>query len=104
MKNATRLASSVLLAAALGNGLPALAQVAPSGPPPNGPPSTSELQPGANSFTEAQVKSRLETQGYSDVTGLHKGDDGFWRGRASFGGKSVSIAMDYRGAIVRTEP
>lgn len=104
MTKVTRFVPAALLAAALGSGLPALAQVAPSGPPPNGPPATSDLQPGANSFTEAQVKSRLETQGYSDVTGLHKGDDGFWRGRASFGGKSVSIAMDYRGAIVRTEP
>ena len=32
--------------------------------------------PGANSFTEGQAKSRLEANGYSDVSGLKKDENG----------------------------
>jgi hypothetical protein len=84
--------------------LPAQSQVAPSGPPPNGPSETSDLRSGANSFTEAQVKDRLERFGYSDVSALQKDDDGIWRGRATYGGKPFVIGVDYRGAVLRTEP
>jgi len=38
---------------------------------------------GANSFTEAQAKSRIEAAGYSNVSGLTKDKDGIWRGKAS---------------------
>ena len=83
---------------------PANAQVAPSGPPPDGPPATSELRPGSNSFTEAQARDRLERSGYSNITGLAKDDSGIWRGNASYGGTAVSVGLDYRGAILRTQP
>ena len=34
--------------------------------------------PGANSFTEGQAKSRLEANGYSNVTALKKDEAGVW--------------------------
>jgi len=55
--------------------------------------------PGANSFTESQARSRLEKNGYSQVSGLKKGDDGIWRGSAMKGGNSVQVSVDYKGDI-----
>lgn len=49
---------------------------------------------GANSFTEAQAKDRAIAAGYTDVTGLAKDSNGIWRG------KSVNIAIDFKGNIV----
>jgi hypothetical protein len=57
------------------------------------------LESGANSFTEGQARSRFEDAGFSDVQGLRKDDAGFWRGRASRGGTSVEVALDFRGRI-----
>jgi hypothetical protein len=56
-------------------------------------------QPGANSFTEAQARSRIEAAGFSDVSALHKDDQGIWRGRAIRNGKQVGVAMDFRGNV-----
>lgn len=56
-------------------------------------------QPGANSFTEAQARSRIEAAGFSDVSALHKDDQGIWRGRAMRNGKQVGVAMDFRGNV-----
>ncbi len=84
-------------------GSSAAAQVAPSGPPPDGPPATSDLKPGANSFTEGQARSRLEQLGYERVSELRKDDNGIWRGQAVHGGRTVEVGMDYRGAVVRTD-
>jgi len=55
--------------------------------------------PGANSFTESQARSRLEKNGYSQVSGLTKGDDGIWRGAATKNGSSVHVTVDYKGNI-----
>ncbi len=55
--------------------------------------------PGANSFTESQARSRLEKNGYSQVSGLTKGDDGIWRGAATRNGNSVHVSVDYKGNI-----
>ncbi len=79
----------------------ATAQVAPSGPPPNGPPERSQLESGANSFTEGQARSRLERMGYSEVGELKRDDSGIWRGQAVYGGKQVQVGVDFRGAIAR---
>jgi putative membrane protein len=54
---------------------------------------------GANSFTEGQTKSRLESQGYSNVSGLTKDENGVWRGKAMKDGKSVDVSMDFHGDI-----
>jgi putative membrane protein len=56
--------------------------------------------PGANSFTEAEARSRLEAHGYSNVTGLMQDNQSIWRGKAMKGGKSVDVALDYQGNIV----
>jgi hypothetical protein len=65
---------------------------------------------GANSFTEAQAKSRIEAAGYSNVSGLTKDKDGIWRGKASkasttvgsttLRSTTVDVALDYQGNVV----
>ena len=56
---------------------------------------------GANSFTEGQAKDRAIAHGGVDsVADLKKDDDGIWRGMANQGGKSVQIAVDYKGNVV----
>ncbi|CAM5194814.1 Peptidase propeptide and YPEB domain-containing protein OS=Bosea thiooxidans OX=53254 GN=SAMN05660750_03343 PE=4 SV=1 [Bosea thiooxidans] len=57
--------------------------------------------PGANSFTEGQAKSRLESNGYSNVGKLTKDDNGVWKGKATHSGKQVNVSVDYRGNITR---
>ena len=58
------------------------------------------LQKGANSFTEAQARSRLEGHGFSGVTGLTKDEAGIWWATASKDGKSVKVGLDYQGNVV----
>ena len=60
---------------------------------------TAAPQPGANSFTEGEAKSRLEKAGYTDVSSLKKDDQGIWRGTASKNGKTVNVSLDYKGNI-----
>jgi hypothetical protein len=55
---------------------------------------------GANSFTETQAKDRAVAQGLSDVGALNKDDDGIWRGPAMQDGKSVQVAVDFKGNVV----
>ncbi|WP_027998978.1 PepSY domain-containing protein [Sinorhizobium arboris] len=54
---------------------------------------------GANSFTEAQAKERIEEAGYTDVSGLQLDDKGVWQATAMKDGKSVSVALDYQGNV-----
>lgn len=54
---------------------------------------------GANSFTETQVKERLESNGFAQVAGLKLDEQGIWRGQATHEGKPFQIAVDYRGNI-----
>ena len=55
---------------------------------------------GANSFTEGQAKSRIESAGFSQVTNLRKDDQGIWRANAMRDGKQVSVSLDFRGNVV----
>ena len=55
---------------------------------------------GANSFTETQVKDRIEAAGYTQVGALLKDQDGIWRATAMKGGVAVRIALDFKGNIV----
>ncbi len=55
---------------------------------------------GANSFTEAQAKERIENAGYTDVKGLKLDDKGIWMASAIKDGKSLSVALDYQGNVV----
>lgn len=54
---------------------------------------------GANSFTEGQAKSRIEGAGYSAVTDLKKDDSGVWRGKATKGGGSHNVSVDFQGNV-----
>ena len=59
----------------------------------------SALEKGANSFTEGQARTRIESAGITGVTGLHKDDMGVWRGTGTRNGKSVQVGFDYKGNI-----
>ena len=54
---------------------------------------------GANSFLESQAKDRAIAAGLTNVSTLTKDSDGVWRGTASAGGKSVNVAVDYKGNV-----
>jgi hypothetical protein len=56
--------------------------------------------PGANSFTEAQAKERMEKAGFSQIINLKKDDQGIWRGTAMLNGKQTNVALDFRGNVV----
>lgn len=81
----------------------AMAQTATTSPKPapTAPADANAPLPGANSFTEAQAKSRLEANGYTNVTDLKKDDNGVWKGKATNSGASVNVSVDYRGNIVK---
>jgi hypothetical protein len=55
---------------------------------------------GANSFTKAQAKSRIEKAGYTNVSSLAKDKDGIWRGKANNGSATIPVALDYQGNVV----
>ena len=59
----------------------------------------SDLEKGANSFTEGQAKSRIGSAGFTNVSDLKKDDQGVWRGTAMRNGKSQQIGFDYKGNI-----
>ena len=91
---------------AVGFAMPAEAQTTSTTPPASSAARTDstvvpagELESGANSFTEGQVRSRLEENGFSAITGLRKDDNGFWRATATRGGTSGDVAFDFRGRI-----
>jgi hypothetical protein len=57
------------------------------------------LSRGANSFTEAQARNRLQQHGYRQVSALTKDPDGIWRGSAVRNGHQVHVGLDYKGNI-----
>ena len=59
---------------------------------------------GANSFTEGQAKDRALAAGFTSVSSMKKDDNGIWRGTATQDGKSVPVAVDYKGNVVATTP
>ena len=56
--------------------------------------------PGANSFTEGQAQSKIESSGYTQVSGLKKDDNGVWTGSAMKGGQKVNVKLDFQGNVV----
>jgi hypothetical protein len=54
---------------------------------------------GRNSFTEGQAKSRIEDAGYTNVTALQKDGNGIWRAKASKGGTTSDVSVDFEGNI-----
>jgi hypothetical protein len=98
----------ILMVAALAAiAFPAAAQQKPANPnaetpavnTPNSPPNPGAPVAGANSFTESQAKSRLETNGFSNVSGLQKDANGVWRGKANKGGKAMDVSVDFQGNV-----
>jgi len=55
---------------------------------------------GANSFTEAQAKERIEKAGFTNVSGLVKNKDGIWEGSAMRGEAKVQVSLDFQGNVV----
>ena len=55
---------------------------------------------GANSFTEGQAKDRAVANGINPNGTMTKDSDGIWRGPATQDGKSVQVAVDYKGNVV----
>jgi hypothetical protein len=66
---------------------------------PNSPPNPGAPVAGANSFTEGQAKSRIEANGYGNVSDLRKDGRGVWRGKAMKDGKSVNVSLDFQGNV-----
>ncbi|GJD35438.1 hypothetical protein [Methylobacterium aerolatum] len=66
---------------------------------PAGAHTNAKLERGANSFTEGEVRSRLEKAGFTDAQNLKKDQDGIWRGTAMHGGKSVPVGLDFKGNV-----
>ena len=58
---------------------------------------------GANSFIEGQAQDRILAAGFTNVSALTKDDKGIWRGTADAQGKTVNVAVDYKGNVVTTE-
>ncbi len=58
-----------------------------------------DLKPGANSFTESQARGRIEANGFTQIKGLAKDDNGIWRGQAMKDGKATSVAVDFKGNV-----
>jgi hypothetical protein len=54
---------------------------------------------GRNSFTEGQAKSKIEEAGYAGISDLKKDDNGVWRGKASKGGSSTNVSVDFQGNV-----
>jgi hypothetical protein len=85
---------------------PSFAQNSPAADRPNnnavnssGQNNSSRPVAGSNSFTEGQAKSKMEDAGYTNVTALKKDDNGVWRGKASKGGASTDISLDFQGNV-----
>jgi hypothetical protein len=67
---------------------------------PNSPPNPGAPVAGANSFTEGQAKSRIEDNGFKNVSDLRKDDAGVWRGKAMRDNKPVNVTVDFQGNVV----
>ena len=66
---------------------------------PNTPPNPAAPIAGANSFTEGQAKSRIESKGFKSVSHL-KSDTGVWRGEALQNDETVNVSVDFQGNVV----
>jgi putative membrane protein len=67
---------------------------------PNTLPNPTAPVAGANSFTEGQAKSRIESKGFKSVSHLKKDDTGVWRGQAMQNDKTMNVSVDFQGNVV----
>ena len=77
-------------AAASGNNNQAVATTSANAPAP---------AKGSNSFTSGEAKNRIEKNGFSNVGGLTKDDNGVWHGTAQKGGSQTNVWLDYKGNV-----
>lgn len=54
---------------------------------------------GANSFSRGEARRRIQGEGYSKVSNLHKDSGGVWRGKGTKDGQSVKVWLDYKGNV-----
>ncbi|QSR19595.1 hypothetical protein [Novosphingobium sp. KA1] len=54
---------------------------------------------GHNSFTEAQARERIAKAGFTNIGKLVQNENGVWQANAVKDGKSVTVALDYKGNI-----
>jgi hypothetical protein len=57
------------------------------------------LAAGNNSFTMTQARSRIRSAGYTHVTHMTQDASGLWQGRARKHGRTVHVALDYKGNV-----
>lgn len=62
-----------------------------------------KAEAGHNSFTQAQAREHIAKSGYANVSALTKGDDGIWRGTAQKEGRTVKVALDFKGNVSTSE-
>ncbi|MCJ2100688.1 hypothetical protein [Methylobacterium sp. E-046] len=60
---------------------------------------TVKLERGTNSFTEGEVRRRLEKAGYHEVKDLKKDGDGIWHASTMVDGKLASVGLDFKGNV-----
>jgi hypothetical protein len=56
---------------------------------------------GANNYTETQSKDRVVANGIGMPAAMTKYENVIWRGTAIKDGKSVNVAVDYKGNLVK---
>ena len=47
-----------------------------------------------------KTKPKTASNGFDEVTGLRKDDQGIWRANAKQGDKQVNVSLDFRGNVV----
>ncbi len=101
MKRSLLLACAGLILASAASAQNPPAQSGPNNNAVNSPGQNNSGAPvaGRNSFTEGQAKSKIEEAGYTNVTELKKDDNGVWRGKASKGGSSTDVSIDFQGNV-----
>lgn len=92
-------------------GAPASTQIPPAASEPSNPAvkgtdrnTATAPVAGANSFTEGEAKSRIESRGFANVTQLRKDEQGIWRGKAQRNGSMVDVALDFQGNVFPAQP
>ncbi len=101
MKRSLLLACAGLIFAGAASAQNPAAQSGPNNNAVNSPGQNNSASPvaGRNSFTEREAQSAIEKAGYTNVTELKKDDNGVWRGKASKGGSSTQVSVDFQGNV-----
>jgi len=55
-------------------------------------------------LTESDARTRLETAGYTDVTGLMQNPDGTWSATATNNGQTTQVTISDSGVSMTTTP